>query len=462
MMTVKEMIQFMRDYCDASNAATGSKYDPNSNVADKNIATMAHETPKRNNLDINRELMRLKLTELYDENLAAQYLEDLNHHIIYKHDETGLIPTYCASVSMYPFLLNGLEDIGGNSSAPQHAETFCGAFCNMAFIVASQFMGAIATPEFFCYLDHFLRKDYGDDYYKLFDCIIEFGLHQRTLREKIEGLFAQVVYTMNQPAAARGAQSIFWNVAYFDKNYFESIFKDFIFPDGDEPQWNSTSKLQKLFMKWFNKERTKKVLTFPVETMNLLDDGSEYVDKEWADFTAEMLSEGHSFFIYRSDSVDALASCCRLRNAIEENVFSYTLGAGGIQTGSKGVITLNINRIVQDWKKVSDNIDLKTYLSEIINRVHKYLNAFNEIIWDYHRKGMLTMFKAGYIDLDKQYLTIGINGFIEAAEFLGYDISWRDERYVEFAQLVCGTLSELNRAARTEHTRFNTEFVPSH
>jgi ribonucleoside-triphosphate reductase len=466
MMTVKEMIQFMRDYCDASNAATGSKYDPNSNVADKNIATMAHETPKRNNLDVNRELMRLKLTELYDENLAAQYIEDLSNHIIYKHDETGLIPTYCASISMYPFLLNGLEDIGGNSSAPQHAETFCGAFCNMAFIVASQFMGAIATPEFFCYLDHFLRKDYGDDYYKLLECVVEFGLHQRTLRQKIEGLFAQVVYTMNQPAAARGAQSIFWNVAYFDKNYFESIFKDFIFPDGDEPCWITTNILQKLFMKWFNQERTRKVLTFPVETMNLLDDGSEYVDKEWADFAAEMLSEGHSFFIYRSDSVDALASCCRLRNAIEENVFSYTLGAGGIQTGSKGVITLNINRIVQNWKRYNPNAtvlseNFKIYFMEIIGRVHKYLNAFNEIIWDYHRKGMLSIFKAGYIDLDKQYLTIGINGFVEAAEFLGFKISWRDMDYVDFANLICGTLSEANREARTEHTRFNTEFVPA-
>ena len=348
-MTTMEMAEFMNNYCDASNAATGSKYDPNSNVADKNIATMAHETPKKNNIEINRLLMKNKITEKYGEELAAQYFEDLKNHIIYKHDETNLIPTYCCSISMYPFILNGLKDIGGNSEAPQHADTFCGAFCNMAFIVASQFAGALATPEFFCYLDHFLRKDYGNDYIKFIDTIAELGLQPCTLRHKIEGMFAQVVYTLNQPAAARGSQSIFWNVAYFDEYYFKSIFKDFFFPDGDEPCWETTSALQKLFMKWFNKERNKTVLTFPVETLNLLDNGNgEYVDKEWADFAAEMLSEGHSFFIYRSDSVDALASCCRLRNAIEENVFSYTLGAGGIQTGSKGVITLNLNRIVQN------------------------------------------------------------------------------------------------------------------
>lgn len=64
-------------------------------------------------------------------------------------------------------------------------------------------------------------------------------------------------------------------------------------------------------MTWLNDERRRKILTFPVETVNLLDDGEGYVDGEWKDFVAEMWSKGHSFFVYRSDSVDSLASCCR-------------------------------------------------------------------------------------------------------------------------------------------------------
>ena len=123
-----------------------------------------------------------------------------------------------------------------------------------------------------------------------------------------------------------------------------------MFPDGDLPCWNTTKELQKLFMKWFNNERLKSILTFPVETANILVDKEthQYKDEEMAQFFAEMWAEGASFFMYQSDSVDALSSCCRLRNAVEKTPFSYTLGAGGVETGSKAVITLNLNRIVQD------------------------------------------------------------------------------------------------------------------
>jgi anaerobic ribonucleoside-triphosphate reductase len=461
MKNIKQMVEFMKQYTEASNAASGSTYDPNSNVTDKNIATMAFETPKRNNIDINRLMMQNKLETMYGKELATQYFEDLSRHIIYKHDETNLIPTYCCSITMYPFICNGLKDIGGTSDAPKHADTFCGGFCNMAFIVASQFAGAVATPEFLTYLDHFLRIDYGNDYRNHLNDVVELGLKPRTLKEKIEALFSQVVYTINQPAAARGAQSIFWNIAYFDRYYFASIFKDFYFPDGDVPNWDSVSALQKMFMKWFNAERLKKVLTFPVETLNLLHDGKEYKDKEWADFAAEMWSEGHSFFCYDSDSVDALASCCRLRNAIVDNVFSYTLGAGGIQTGSKGVITLNLNRITQDWKRSNSGKAYTEYLKEIVERVHKYLKAFNSIIHDYYNEGMLTIFKAEYINLDRQYLTVGINGFVEAAEFLGYNIKPDDENYKKFAKDTLSTISASNKADKEPGCMFNTEFVPA-
>lgn len=169
--------------------------------------------------------------------------------------------------------------------------------------------------------------------------------------------------------------------------------------------------------------------------------------------------------MYQSDSVDSLSSCCRLRNGIEDNVFSYTLGAGGIETGSKGVITLNLNRIVQDWHRDNalsfDKEPLNDYISAIIARVHKYLTAFNEIIWDYKRGGLLTIFDAGFIDLDRQYLTIGINGFVEGAEYLGIPIDPDDIRYQEYAKDILETIKDLNAAARTPHCKFNTEFVPA-
>ena len=457
--TTENKIAFMRKYMTAQNAATGSDVDQNANVSNKNVATMAAELPKKDIIALNRELMRQKLTLMYGEDLAKQYTEDLAHHIIYKHDETSILP-YCCSISLYPFLLDGLTKIGGSSTAPQHLDSFCGSFINLIFLVAGQFAGATATPEFLTYFDHFARKDFGDNYINRLDEVVEMTARPSTLRDKLEHYFAQVVYTLNQPAGARGYQSIFWNIAYFDRDYFNSIFKDFVFPDGDEPCWETTKELQKLFMKWFNAERLKNILTFPVETVNMHTVDGQYSDSETADFMAEMWAEGASFFMYQSDSVDSLSSCCRLRNGIEDNTFSYTLGAGGIETGSKGVITLNLNRIVQDWAKTKINT-LPEYITSIINRVHKYLTAFNEIIWDSKNAGLLTIFNAGFIDLDKQYLTIGINGFVEGAEFLGIPIDANNVDYQQYAKDILETIKNLNVQAKTNKCKFNTEFVPA-
>ena len=466
--TTLDQINFIHRYMTAKNAATGSDVDQNANVANKNIATLAAELPKKSIIALNRELMREKLTEMYGEDLANEYEEDLAHHIIYKHDETSIYP-YCCSISLYPFLLDGLTKIGGSSTAPQHLDSFCGSFINLIFLVAGQFAGATATPEFLCYFDHFARKDYGPDYINHLDRVIEnLCDHQVTLRERLEHYFAQIVYTINQPAGARGYQSIFWNVAYFDHDYFNAIFDNFVFPDGDTPCWETTKELQKLFMRWFNKERLKNILTFPVETANMHTVNGKYADEEMADFFAEQWAEGASFFMYQSDSVDSLSSCCRLRNGIEDNTFSYTLGAGGVETGSKGVITLNLNRIVQDWKRGNsmalvpqDRVTLPEYITYIVRDVHKYLTAFNSIIWDYKNAGLLTIFDAGFIDLDRQYLTIGINGFVEGAEFLGIKIDADNPEYQKYAADILGTIKDLNVEARTEPCKFNTEFVPA-
>lgn len=466
--TTLDQINFIHRYMAAKNAATGSDVDQNANVANKNIATLAAELPKKSIIALNRELMREKLTAMYGEDLANKYEEDLAHHIIYKHDETSIYP-YCCSISLYPFLLDGLTKIGGSSTAPQHLDSFCGSFINLIFLVAGQFAGATATPEFLCYFDHFARKDYGPDYINHLDRVIETLCdHQVTLRERLEHYFAQIVYTINQPAGARGYQSIFWNIAYFDHDYFNAIFDNFVFPDGDIPCWKTTKELQKLFMRWFNKERLKNILTFPVETANMHTVNGEYADKEMADFFAEQWAEGASFFMYQSDSVDSLSSCCRLRNGIEDNTFSYTLGAGGVETGSKGVITLNLNRIVQDWKRGNsmalvpqDRVTLSEYITYIVRDVHKYLTAFNSIIWDYKNAGLLTIYDAGFIDLDRQYLTIGVNGFVEGAEFLGIKIDADNPEYQKYAADILGTIKELNVEARTEHCKFNTEFVPA-
>ena len=453
----EKYVNFIKKYKKASNAATGSEFDSNANVDNKNVATMQNELPKKDMIGTNRLQMIEKITDMYGEDLAIEYIRQLEEHEIYKHDETSLMP-YCVSITMYPFLVKGLESIGGQSGAPKHLDSFCGEFINLVFAIASQFAGAVSTPEFLTYLDYFIRKEYGDDYYLKADTIVALGNYPKTIDKVITDKFEQVVHSINQPAAARGYQAVFWNIAYFDKNYFDGIFHDFLFPDDTEPQWESVSWLQKRFMKWFNAERLRKPLTFPVETMNLLDDGKSYVDDEWFNFAAEMYSEGHSFFTYRSGSVDSLASCCRLRNELQDNTFSFTLGAGGVSTGSKGVITININRLVQNATR--DGRDISEAVTEQVEKVHCYLKAFNEIVKDNFNARLLPVYDAGFISLEKQFLTIGVNGFVEGAQFLEIPITPNDE-YFNYCEKILKPIYELNKAERTEELMFNTEFVPA-
>ena len=454
---ILEKMQFLSDYCNAANAATGSKYDANANVEHKNIATLIGELPKSNFIRLNRRLLTDRIKKMYGKELADKYIYMLEHHFIYKNDETSLA-NYCASITMYPWLIGGTTSIGGNSTAPTNLKSFCGGFINMVFMVSSMLSGACATPEFLMYLNYFIEMEYGKDYWQHPDKVVDLSSKQRTIDKMITDCFEQVVYSINQPTGARNYQAVFWNIAYYDKYYFESLFGNFYFPDGSQPNWEGVSWLQKRFMKWFNKERTKTVLTFPVETMALLSKDGDVMDKEWGDFTAEMYAEGHSFFTYMSDNADSLSSCCRLRNEIQDNGFSYTLGAGGVSTGSKSVLTVNLNRCIQ--YAVNHKIDYVEYLSEVVDLCHKVQLAYNENLKQLQENGMLPLFDAGYINIGRQYLTIGINGLVEAAEFMGLTITDNDD-YRHFVQRVLGVIEKYNKQYRTKDVLFNCEMIPA-
>lgn len=452
-----EKMKFLSDYCVASNAATGSKFDANANVEHKNIATLIGELPKQGFIRLNRRLLVDRIKKMYGKDLADEYIDLLNHHFIYKNDETNLA-NYCASITMYPWLIGGTTSIGGNSTAPTNLKSFCGGFINMVFMVSSMLAGACATPEFLMYMNYFIQKEYGKDYWEHADEVIDLSLRKRTIDKVITDYFEQIVYSLNQPTGARNYQAVFWNISYYDRPYFESLFGNFYFPDGSQPDWESLSWLQKRFMTWFNQERLKTVLTFPVETMALLAENGDCKDKEWGDFTAKMYSEGHSFFTYMSDNADSLSSCCRLRNEIQDNGFSYTLGAGGVSTGSKSVLTINLNRCIQF--AVNNNLDYKEHLTHIIELCHKVQLAYNENLKELLRNQMLPLFDAGYINIDRQYLTIGINGLVEAAEFMGLDIT-PNEEYKKFVQTVLGLIETQNKAFRTKEAMFNCEMIPA-
>ena len=473
---VNSQIDFMLEYINSKeNAATSSNTDGNANITIKNVSNLESEVPKDKNRLIQRAWMKRSLKKLYPE-LAKQYEKDINHHIIYPHDEASspAIKNYCEAVSLYPLATDGTSSMDRTGTKPpEHLSTFAGQMCNLLFLLSSQCKGAVAFGEFFNFFDYYAVKDYGEHYHFKADLYAdtEYVNNRKTIGQKIDQAFQQIVYFWNQPAGNRGSQSPFSNISYYDENYWHALFDDFQFPDGTKPNWERIDWLQRRFIKWFNEERSKVLLTFPVETMALLTDGKDVIDKSYKELAAEMWEKGHSFFVYLSDNPDSLASCCRLRNKIQENTFSFTNGLTGVQTGSCNVITLNLNRITQDYfKKYSnpkyenlteeDMEGFKAYLTEIVERVQKYHIAYKTNLYMFEKAGQLTASTAGYISMNKLYSTIGLNGINEAAMFLGIDVSYNDN-YKNFCRFITGTISDLNKKNSTPSFQFNQEFVPA-
>ena len=643
---VKNKLEFIDRYKKASNTAN-STIDDNSNVANKNVAILNAEVHKSDNIRISRAMVMGKLKELYPDFNAKRYVRDLEDHVIYKHDESsfaGATAPYCVSITMYPFLLDGIKGIGGLSASPKNLKSFCGIFCNMIFAISSQFQGAVAVSEALLAFTYYCKKEWGPDFYLHSDRIVETNYEgkQRTILDEIHQYWQQIIYTINQPAAARGFQSAFVNFSYFDKYFFEGMFGDFCFPDGTKPDWESLKWIQMEFMKWFNNERLKTILTFPVETVTLLHKDGKFLDEEMFQFVCDEYSRGHSFFTYISDTVDSLSSCCfdkdirimyslkgssryekcipigeafdkdydkeinvlgfnpytkkrewvsgkfvkansnnlykitfkdradwaniiatsdhifpilrngevkdinvehlnlsdklladknqwnlcdedsneisyieiesiekisnkstevycveldnsnspyfvlangiithncRLKNKLQTKEFNFTSGNIGIQTGSKSVITFNLSRLVQAWyrKEIEKRGDsfkfdatcypsLKKYLVKLMDRVYKYHHAYNELLWDMYDADLLPAYKAGFIHLNKQYLTLGINGLNQAAEFLGIKCNVNED-YARFCQEIFSLFKEQNELHKDttskHHLIFNTEQVPA-
>ena len=476
---IRERIDYMDEYSNSNdNAASSSETDANANVTMKNVANLEGEVYKTTNRIIQRQRMKSKLKELYPE-VAKQYEKDLNHHIIYAHDEasTPTLKQYCMAVSLYPLMTEGVGNIDGVTPGPPNdLQSFSGQITNLAFLLSSQCKGAVAFGEYFIALNYYVIKEFGDNWYEKLDCTAtsDHALIHRTIKDSIIKAFKQFVWGINQPAGNRSYQSPFTNISYYDKTYFESLFAEFYYPDGTKPEWEAIDMLQRMFMEWFNEVRLKQVLTFPVETFAMVHDGKDIIDQSYKNLCASMYAKGHSFFTYISDSADSLASCCRLRNELNENTFNPTSGLTGVMTGSCNVITLNINRIIQDCDKsyglkrnggwIENTSFIKEYLINILERVYKYHIAFKTLLYDEEDKGMFAASNGGYIYINKLYSTIGINGLNEAARFLGLEVS-NNKEYLSFLQLILGTIKEQNKIHSIQDKKrpflFNSEVVPA-
>lgn len=479
-------IHYMDEYIDSNeNAATMSNTDGNANTSAKNVATLEPEVFKDDFRTIQRYRMKRKLKQMYPE-VAYDYERDIEGHEIYVHDEasTPTLKQYCMAVSLYPLMLEGCGVLDKTTpSEPNDLQSFSGQLVNSIFTLSAQCKGAVAIGSYFIALNYYIIAEYGEKWYEHLDDVVTSSncKKSRTMRNMIEKAFKQFVCGINQPAGNRGYQSPFTNISYYDHTYFSSLFGTFYYPDGTQPEWEAIDTLQRLFMNWFNQWRLRQLVAFPVETMAMVYDPKtgDIIDRDYKDLTAEMYAKGHSFFTYISDSADSLASCCRLRNELSENTFSPTSGMTGIKTGSANVITLNVNRIIQNyfgpckheevvekelWNDSIHRSEFVKYLTSILERVYKYHIAYKTMLYEWESKGAYASSNGGFINIKDLYSTIGINGLNEAARFLGLEVSNNPE-YIQFLQLVLGTIKEQNKKHSIHDKKkpflFNSECVPA-
>ena len=488
---IRSRLNYMDTYKDSGvNASTSSETDANANVASKNVANLEGEVYKVTNRIIQRQRMKDKLNKLYPgQELGRQYIKDLENHIIYTHDEasTPVLKPYCKAVTLYPLMLKGVGNIDGvTPSAPNDIQSFSGQVTNAVFLFSSQCKGAVALGDYFIALNYYVIQEFGPVWYDKVDEVVTNShfLHQYTVGHYIRKGMKQFIYGVNQPAGNRSYNSPFSNVSFYDKVYFKSLFGEFYYPDGTQPEWKAIDKLQRIFMQLLREIRLIKPLTFPVTTMALVHNNKEYLDPEYKELCAEEWAKGGSFFCYTSDNPTSLASCCRVLNEMSDNTFSSTTGMTGVMTGSCNVITLNINRIVQDyihtWKNWEDHIvdgkcafpfewfsesfsDLKNYLINILERVYKYHIAYKTMLYEMEDAKMFSDCNAGYIYMRKLYSTIGLIGYCEAAQFLGLSVS-NNKEYKDFLKLVFGTVKEENKKNSIHDSKrpflFNSEAIP--
>ena len=476
---IRERLDYMDNYANSGdNASTASETDANANVTMKNVANLEGEVYKVTNRRIQRQRMKDKLNELFPEedDLGKQYIKDLENWIIYTHDEASspVLKPYCMAATLFPLMAEGVGVIDGvTPSPPNDIQSFSGQVTNLVFLLSASAKGAIALGDYFIALNYYVIAEYGPNWYNKLDVntTSDHCLRPMTIRRAIRKGMKQFIYGVNQPAGNRSYNSPFSNCSYYDKTYFESIFDNFYYPDGTQPEWKAIDTLQRIFMELHRELRLIKPLTFPVTTFAMVHDGNDVIDKEYKDLCAEEWAKGGSFFCYLSNNPSALASCCRVLNEMSENTFSSTTGMTGIMTGSCNVITLNINRIVQNYMKCYRHTEwnedvafqFQGWLIGILDRVYKYHIAYKTMLYDLEEKGMFSPSNGGYIYMKKLYSTIGLIGYTEAAQFLGMSVS-NNEEYIDFLRLIFGTVKEQNREHSIRDKKrpilFNSEAIP--
>lgn len=408
-----DMSKFSKKFFSA-NVTSDASIDANANVDDISVIAYSTELPKPFFRLNSYYILWKELKKLYGLKVANDIVEMNLTGDIYIHDFHGIgagLP-YCFNYSTYDILTKGLPMVKKIASLPpKHLYAFKSQLEQFTVIASNSTLGATGLADMLVVMSYFVKNILATKS----DAHFTFASEEdcwNYVRENI----VSFIYTINQPMRAN--QSPFTNISIYDDKFLEGLCGDYLFPDGSTPDTKIVKKLQILFLNIMNEEMRRTPITFPITSACIsVDKEGNVNDMDFVKLIAKQDLEFGFINMYTGDS-STLSSCCRLRSD-KKNEYFNSFGAGSSKIGSLGVVSINFPRLAIKNKTVEK---FKESLKDIIEVCARINNAKRHIVKKRIENGNHPLYTLGYMDLTKQYSTVGVNGFNECIELLGSDI----------------------------------------
>lgn len=445
-----DIVEFSKDFFNSANQAVADiTVDGNANVNEKNIIQYNSEN--------NKALLRLNSLYLlhkyikkhFSKKDADRVVEYLVNGTIFINDMHLVNQAYCYSFDICNLLVSGMDFFKGNMkiAPPKRAESFIALVIQTTAYISNQISGAVAYPSFFVALNYLYEREFSSDYLKNAES-------QLIFRKKLENQFQNLIYSLNFPY--RNSQSAFSNLSVLDRGFLESLFGEYVLPEGTKVNKENVLKLSQWFFEYYDAINGKEgMFTFPVMTLAIsLDKDGEFIDPDFVDWCAKV-NHSKSLANIFIDEPTSFSSCCRLRSdlkAINAEGYHNSFGVGGVSVGSVRVAGINLPRLY---------LDKNLNMVEVLNSVHQVLFAQRKLLEDRIKAKVFPLYDSGWMSLKRQYSTFG---FVGAYEFMKYyssgdDISQEgEEKLSEVLDLISIKMAEWQEA---DGFMYNLEQIPA-
>ena len=449
-----DMVAFSKKFFGKADLITADvSVDSNANVDDTSIIAYEAEVPKPL-FRVNAYYLLWKYgKKLFSKEEAEKLCKAQFYKEFYINDfHKFAVCPYCFNFSCLDVVFSGLPFVNKiKSLPPKHLNSYVNQIIQFVTYASNSVAGAVGLADFLICLSYYYDKE-----------ILVGAITDADVEQQLQSF----IFSVNQPFRG-GHQSAFTNVSLFDTNFLTKLCNEYRFPDGSKPNIDTVEKLQVMFMNVMNKTLEQTPCTFPVTTACFsVDENKQILDEQFLWLVCNKNLK-YGWMNYYSGSTSTLSSCCRLRSEADHEYFN-TFGAGGTKIGSLSVTTINLPRIAYEVKHkqfmYEKNADIKElFLEELKEKVKMCaeVNAIKRhIIKKRIKNGNLPLYTLGFMDINKQYSTCGLNGINEAVEICGYDIL--DDAGSEFVNQILTTVNQVNKE---QEKRFgyphNCEQTPS-